>query len=278
MPDALAIVRQSLSSGRDPAELEFYRVSPGGRLFVACYDGRVAGVSCAVSFGRTGWIGNVAVHPEARGRGIGTAVSQAAFDALRQAGVVTVLLTATKLGRPIYEKLGFGYDGLHYGIWRREPAAATDGSGDGHADDGAAVTDKTACQTGDGGMVTAGRIEDVAGLDAGATGEDRRRFLTPFAARIRVTGDGTGYRVALPWGSGPVIASSASPARALLADLAGAEAEPFLAFPETNTAAAEVAASLGFRQVRNIPRMRFGPPVAGFRPDRVFNVFSFAVG
>jgi predicted N-acetyltransferase YhbS len=266
MPEAHAVVREGLSSGRDPAALEFYRTSPGGQLLVACDDGRVVGVSYAASFGRTGWIGNVAVRPDVRGRGIGTAVSRAALDALQQAGVVTVLLTATKLGRPIYEKLGFGYDGLHYGIWRRDPEPAADSTRDGAGGAGA------------GGAVTDGGIEDAARLDAAATGEDRRRCLTPLAARIRVTGDGTGYRLRLPWGSGPVIASSASAARALLTDLAHTEADPLLAFPETNTAGAEVAASLGFRQGRNIPRMRFGPPVPGFRPEQIFNVFSFAVG
>ncbi len=267
MPAAHAVVREALTSARDPAALDFYRTSPGGQLIVACDDGRIVGVSYAVSFGRTGWIGNVAVHPEARGQGIGTAVSQAALDTLREAAVVTVLLTATKLGRPIYEKLGFEYDGLHYGIWRRDPAPAGDGSRDGQGADGAAA-----------GGVVAGGIEDVARLDAAATGEDRRRYLTTFADRVRVTEDGAGYRVALPWGSGPVIASSAAPAHALLSELIGAEPEPFLAFPETNAAGAEVASSLGLRQVRNIPRMRFGPPLPGFRAERVFNVFSFAVG
>ena len=278
MPEAHAVVREGLSSGRDPAALEFYRASPGGQLLVACDDGRVVGVSYAASFGRTGWIGNVAVRPDVRGRGIGTAVSRAALDALQQAGVVTVLLTATKLGRPIYEKLGFGYDGLHYGIWRRDPEAAADSTRDGAGDGGAGDGGAGDGGAGDGGAVTDGGIEDAARLDAAATGEDRRRYLTPLAARIRVTGDGTGYRLRLPWGSGPVIASSASAARALLTDLAHTEADPLLAFPEANTAGAEVAASLGFRQGRNIPRMRFGPPVPGFRPEQIFNVFSFAVG
>jgi predicted N-acetyltransferase YhbS len=287
MAGAHAVVREALSSGRDPAALEFYRASAGGQLIVACCDGRVAGVSYAVSFGRTGWIGNVAVHPGARGRGIGTAVSQAALGTLRRAGVVTVLLTATELGRPIYERLGFGYDGLHYGIWRRnqEPAAdrhsgstVAGGVSAGGVSAGSVAAWGAAGDAVADGAVIPGGIEEVAGLDAGATGEDRRRYLTPFAARFLVTGDGTGYRVALPWGSGPVIASSASAARALLTDLAHTEAEPFLAFPETNAAGAQVAASLGFGQVKNIPRMRLGPPVPGFRPDRIFNVFSFAVG
>jgi GNAT superfamily N-acetyltransferase len=279
MPEAHAVVREGLSSARDPAQLEFYRTSPGGQLIVACYDSQVVGVSFAASFGRTGWIGNVAVHPEARGRGVGTAVSRAALDALRRAGAATVLLTATKLGRPIYEKLGFGYDGLHYGMWRRneEPAAA--GRPGGTATGGPAVpaaADIDSAVADD--TVITGRIEDLAVLDAAATGEDRRRYLASFAGRARVTRDGTGYRMSLPWGRGPVIASSADSAHALLAGMVAAGAEPFLAFPETNTAGADVATSLGLRQVKNIPRMRFGPPVRDFRPDRIFNVFSFAVG
>lgn len=285
MPEAHAVVREGLSSARDPAALEFYRVSRGGQLIVACYGDRVVGVSYAASFGRTGWIGNVAVHPEARGRGIGTAVSWAALDALRRAGAVTMLLTATELGRPIYEKLGFGYDGLHYGIWRRNPKPAADGHRGSTAASGATAGSATAGSAaargaaGGGaadGAVLAGGIEEVAGLDADATGEDRRHYLSPFAARV--TRDGAGYRVPLPWGGGPVIASSADSAYALLADLARTEADPRLAFPETNAIGADVAASLGFRQAKNIPRMRFGPPVPGFRLERIFNLFSFAVG
>jgi len=194
MPEAHAVVREGLSSARDPAALEFYRVSPGGQLIVACYGDRVVGVSYAASFGRTGWIGNVAVHPEARGRGIGTAVSQAALDALRRAGAVTMLLTATDLGRPIYEKLGFFYDGLHYGIWRQNQEPAADGHPDQAAGDGDAARGAANDGAADGALLD-GRIEDVACLDADATGEDRRGYLTSFASRV--TRDGAGYRVPL---------------------------------------------------------------------------------
>jgi hypothetical protein len=48
MKDVHAIVlRARMSSAGDPAALEFYRTSPGGRLIVACQDDRVAGVSFA---------------------------------------------------------------------------------------------------------------------------------------------------------------------------------------------------------------------------------------
>src|SRR5215472_6443378 len=122
------VTRAGLSSGQ-PAALEYYRTGPGGRLVVACRHDRVTGVSYAVSFGPTGWIGNVAVDPDAQGQGVGTAVSRAAMDWLRRAGVTTMLLTATEMGRPIYERLGFADDRVCYGIWTRDqhPRATADG-------------------------------------------------------------------------------------------------------------------------------------------------------
>jgi GNAT superfamily N-acetyltransferase len=253
------VTRAGLSSGQ-PAALEYCRTGPGGRLVVACRHDRVTGVSYAVSFGPTGWIGNVAVDPDARGQGVGTAVSEAAMDWLRRAGVKTMLLTATQMGRPIYERLGFADDGVCYGIWTRgqQPLPAADG----------------------GAGVGPGRIADALRQDAQATGEDRGSFLGTFADRVRTPAGpaGEGYRIALPWGRGPVIASDPDAARALVTDMLRASPDQSLSFPESNTGAAELAAALGFRLARRCTRMRLGPPVSGFRPERVFNVFSLAVG
>lgn len=254
------VTRAGLSSGH-PAALEYCRTGPGGHLVVACQHDRVTGVSYAVSFGPTGWIGNVAVDPDARGRGLGTAVSQAAMDWLRQAGVTTMLLTATELGRPIYERLGFADDGVCYGLWTRgrQPLPAADG----------------------GAGVAPGRVADALRQDAQATGEDRGSFLGTFAARVRTPAGGaagTGYRIALPWGRGPVVASGPDAARVLVTDMLRTAPDQSLSFPESNAAATELAAALGFRLTRRCTRMRLGPPVRGFRPERIFNVFSLAVG
>ena len=338
--DDLAAVRGVLAgSGMragQPAVLDFYLTSPGGGIVVACERDRVTGVAYSVSFGRTGWLGNVAVDPGARGRGIGSAVSAAAIDRLRQAGTVTALLTATDLGRPVYQRLGFADDGVRYGIWLRAPprggpvgtrvsrqrlaqvhqlgavdAGSGDrvprdtGPGDGGAGDGgsgraSAGGGSGSAGPGDGGSGSAGPrdggsgrvsagggsgsagpdVAAVLSLDAGATGEDRGAYLRPLAGRARVTAEAslTGYRIPLPWGGGPVVAFSPEAARALVLDMVRADAEPSLSVPEPNAAAASLAAALGFRQVRQVTRMRLGPPVSGFRPDRIFNAFSLAVG
>jgi Acetyltransferase (GNAT) domain/Acetyltransferase (GNAT) family len=274
------VTSAGLSSGQ-PAALEYCRTSPGGHLIVACRHDRVTGVSYAVSFGPTGWIGNVAVHPDARGQGHGTAVSEAALARLRRAGVTTMLLTATEMGRPIYERLGFADDGVCYGIWTRgqQPHATADGQARVGSGCTADALRQDARADGEA-RVGPGRIADALRQDAEATGEDRGSFLGTFAGRVRTLAGqaGTGYRIALPWGRGPVVASGPDAARALVTDMLRAGLDQSLSFPESNLAATELATALGFRLTRRCTRMRLGPPVPRFRPERIFNVFSLAVG
>ncbi len=79
---------------------------PDGCL--ACHEeGKPAGFVTAVRHGRSGWIGNLLVTTAARGRGIGTALFKQAMQVLQRHGVATVWLTASKYGRPIYERSGF---------------------------------------------------------------------------------------------------------------------------------------------------------------------------
>jgi ribosomal protein S18 acetylase RimI-like enzyme len=77
---------------------------PGVALFVAWVDGEVAGACVTVAangFGSHYWVGTTEA---ARSRGIGRAVMLGSLGPLAQ---VPVTLTASKLGVPLYEKLGF---------------------------------------------------------------------------------------------------------------------------------------------------------------------------
>ncbi|HEY3308353.1 MAG TPA: GNAT family N-acetyltransferase [Desulfuromonadaceae bacterium] len=56
---------------------------------------------------RSGWIGNLIVSREWRGKGLGEILFLAAYSALKQAGVETAWLTASKMGQSLYEKHGF---------------------------------------------------------------------------------------------------------------------------------------------------------------------------
>src|SRR5690348_8555795 len=80
----------------------FPRESPHGDVLVAERGGRPVGGVCCASFGTSGWIGALGVVPEARRRGVGLALAEAACDRLRERGAHTVLLFATDMGHPLY--------------------------------------------------------------------------------------------------------------------------------------------------------------------------------
>ena len=86
--------------------------------YVARLDGRPAGCLMIVDHERNADVEWVAVLPEARGRGIaGKLLSHALADAAER-GLETSTLVATKVGRPVYERLGFRAFGVLQ-MWER---------------------------------------------------------------------------------------------------------------------------------------------------------------
>jgi len=69
--------------------------------------GAACGFVSAVSHGRNGWIGNLIVDPAARRRGYGGRLFAHALAALQETGATALWLTASELGRPLYEGHGF---------------------------------------------------------------------------------------------------------------------------------------------------------------------------
>jgi ribosomal protein S18 acetylase RimI-like enzyme len=91
----------------DRWELEFLLgSSPEGCFVVRGADGPMAFVT-AISYGSSGWIGNLIVRSDQRGLGLGKKLMGEAIAALQRAGAETIWLTASRSGIPIYEKLGF---------------------------------------------------------------------------------------------------------------------------------------------------------------------------
>jgi GNAT superfamily N-acetyltransferase len=95
--------------GGDLSALRTYLGSIGGKT-LACAGAFTHGRDCEIVF--------VAVLPEGRGRGIsGRLMARALADAAEQ-GLETTTLQATKLGYPVYGKLGYGdYGELQ--MWER---------------------------------------------------------------------------------------------------------------------------------------------------------------
>jgi GNAT superfamily N-acetyltransferase len=85
----------------------FLRASPEG-CFAAEAGGEVVGTTATISYeDRFAWIGMVLVHPERRGRGIGTKLLKTAIDYLADCRIPCIKLDATPEGRRLYAKLDF---------------------------------------------------------------------------------------------------------------------------------------------------------------------------
>ncbi|NLR66341.1 GNAT family N-acetyltransferase [Chitinophaga varians] len=86
--------------------------------FVATLNGRIVAQTLLLFGGGVAGIYNVGVVPEARGRGIGKAIVNAACIHAREKGYHYATLNANPMGRPIYEQLGFQWinDGLTWWI------------------------------------------------------------------------------------------------------------------------------------------------------------------
>jgi GNAT superfamily N-acetyltransferase len=101
------VYEQAGFGGRLAKVAGFARARLDGEVVVAEAGGEVAGVAAGALFAGTGWVGGVAVVPAHRRIGLGGALTEAIVEFLEGRGAATVLLHATALGRPVYERLGF---------------------------------------------------------------------------------------------------------------------------------------------------------------------------
>ena len=90
-----------------PGFLRLHHGRPYFRAWVVERDGQIIAFGNSLRNGITGWLGNILVAPQARGCGIGTAMTRHLMDDLRRQGCRHLLRVATPLGEPIYARLGF---------------------------------------------------------------------------------------------------------------------------------------------------------------------------
>ena len=77
------------------------------RVYEAGLEGRPASVLATTDHEGDCGIWWVATLPEARGRGLSSRLLRVALDEARERGLRTSTLQATKLGRPVYERVGY---------------------------------------------------------------------------------------------------------------------------------------------------------------------------
>jgi GNAT superfamily N-acetyltransferase len=233
---------------------------------VAVVDGEVVGTGVGTRHGTAGWVGTIFVAAEHRRKGIGQALSAAVSEGLEAAGCRTQVLVATELGRPVYERLGFG-EATWYRILERE-AEADDGS------------------VGRVRPFEAADLDAAAELDRQATGEARRATIEVCAREpggLAVAGhDGAlrGWAMRAPWGGVAAIAPDPDDGMRLLrARLRAAPSGHLLrtGLVESNAEGLRRLVAEGWRESRRIVRMERGDPLE-WHPDAIWGQWGMAIG
>ena len=262
VPLAVDVLRRAGFGTQVARLLEYPRRSPHGAILVAEGEGGgVSGVACVAAFATTGWIGALGVAPEARRRGLGGALTEAAVRWLRGRGAQTVLLYATEAGRPVYERLGFVTEQRAV-AWRGVSGAAPP----------AELL-----------RLTESDRERMGALDRLVTGERRDAVLDTILplAGVAVAGGEQGllgWAIASPWGAVTAIASARPEIGvALMAAATAGPAAGTLIVPDGNGAATDALHAWRFVRLNDALRMRLGPAVP-WRPDMQFGLFNLFWG
>jgi ribosomal protein S18 acetylase RimI-like enzyme len=256
------VYEQSGFGARLAGVVGFAKARLEGEVVVAEAGGALVGVAAGAVFGATGWVGGVAVVPTHRRAGLGGALTEAIVDFLEATGVATVLLHATALGRPVYERLGFVAETAYLTLAGPTlPRAARELP------------------------VRAGRAADLAAvlaLDLAATGEDRRRLLAalwPAGGLVAGDGEPLGYHLPSPWRpGGAIVAADPGAGLALLEAVRAAPGDDVaISVPAANPAAVRFLEAAGFSERYRTVRMHLGPRVA-WDPAALFGAHNLFWG
>lgn len=219
---------------------------------VALSEGALVGCANALVQGHTGWLGNIIVRPEYRGRGIGTALTEALVRFLQAKRIAHLVLVATPMGEPIYRKLGFQVVSYYVFFARQTPLPST----------GTLVAVRPMAREDESALFA---------LDKAVTGESRRTFLRRYLDGAWLHSDPAGrldgyYMPAL--GTGLIVAANDEAGLSLLRYKVrhGGDAS---VVPEQNRAALDFLRAHGFAETSRAPRMALGAD-APWQPEHVY--------
>jgi GNAT superfamily N-acetyltransferase len=215
-------------------------------------ENRAVGFVTAVRYRDSGWIGNLLVENGYRGKGFGTELFKQAMFALKRSGVKTVWLTASKYGRPIYERNGFNLSD-RVQRWERS---------------GGETIQSTSIK----------RIEpDWQQIDFLGWGDDRNVLLSHSANSGWITGNENGFLVIQRIGKrdqiGPFGALNPGTAEQLLEKTEILGGNRLLDVPESNKAASKILASRGF-SVSSVVELMYSGETPAYHPEHIFGLAS----
>jgi hypothetical protein len=212
--------------------------------------GRIVATGIATANGPVGWVGTIFVALDRRREGLGELLTRTVIDDLEERGCRTLVLVASDMGRPLYERLGFEDHGPN----RRFTAHGLP-----------ATEEDEAIRPYEPGMLPA-----VAELARRATGEDRSSILARVAAtetaRV-IAGDDGSVRASFvrpPWGGVAVVAPEPDDALRLLEwrrREVGPDSQVSASLPDTNDDRPARLIAAGWAQSGGGTRMERGAPL-----------------
>jgi ribosomal protein S18 acetylase RimI-like enzyme len=246
---------------------------------VGVANGRIIGTGLGAAHGSVGWIGVIFVVPELRRAGIGRAITEAVCERLEKAGCRSLVLVATELGRPVYERLGFREQGLYH-MYAGESLHA-----------GPTPPPGSVLR-----QIRPVDVDAIADLDRRATGEDRRPLIRAFAAtgwlledapvgappdHIAAAGAGLrGFLLPAARGNAALIADQTEDALCLFdlhRHLTPAGGRAWAGLPTQNEAGRRVLAERGLDAWKTFPRMTRGVE-PDWQPSMIWGQFNHAMG
>jgi GNAT superfamily N-acetyltransferase len=252
------------SATRRP-ELDIYLQARPASWCVIEQDGRLLAAAGCLAYGRFAWLGLVATHPDARGRGLASQVSQHLVEWARAAGCETVALDASVTGQPVYERLGFEQVGATAELLC--PAGTPPPPGERAA------------------LASPADLDAIVAFDRGVFGGDRATLLRALAEHAHgswyVTrtpaGHVAGYLLARGHLIGPAAAADEDSLRRLVRAAVEQERAQRMLVP-AGSAYLDTLLTLGFVEQRRLAHMRVGVLELSPARSRLVAQLSYATG
>jgi ribosomal protein S18 acetylase RimI-like enzyme len=236
------------------------QLEPEG-CFAVELDHRVVATTTLLCYGtRLAWIGMVLTRPEYRRRGLARRLMEKALETAAARKIESIKLDATADGQPLYKELGFKTEQIIERWFRDAPAENASGT-----------------------PVASVRTPLHLKMDAEAFGADRRMVFHELAARNRPITSNDAFCFSRNGSRcnylGPCVANNPASARGVIEETlhASPSSSWFWDLLDSNKAAIDLAATLGFVPRRRLERMAIGDQLSK-NDQMVYAIAGFELG
>ena len=251
VPDDLGRIEKLQPEGWLPV-LPFFRfyISSSFCHPVKCViEKEIAGIGASIRHTNTGWVAHIIVDKEFRRQGIGTAITQALIDHLKDQKIDTIHLVATVIGAPLYHKLGFQQE-AEYLFFKEGKIAPSQGT---------AIKQFEAIYR-----------QDILALDRHVSGEDRAELLEPHLQHSKIIAANNSLLGFYMPTLGEELILARTPEAGLELMRARSHEKIYIALPSANKPGIEFLRSNGYVEYRKGIRMYLGKQTS-WHPEMIYS-------